>query len=151
MVDPGPAGPRGASRVDGPEHRMPTHWLHDLCSSMDGGPCHVRAQSRANVRHIRRQLQSTRKEDLTAAAYMHKMKALADAMAAAIPLGTMNSSITSSPGSGLLTTLLQRPSPSATSQFHILISTCTSSPSSPFRHIRLRWRSGHLRSMLSSR
>ena len=41
------------------------------------------AQSRANVRHIRRQLQSTRKEDLTAAAYMHKMKALADAMAAA--------------------------------------------------------------------
>ena len=41
------------------------------------------AQSHANVRHIRRQLQSTRKEDLTAASYMHKMKAFADAMAAA--------------------------------------------------------------------
>lgn len=41
------------------------------------------AQSRANVRHIRRQLSSTRKEDLSAAAYMHKMKSFADAMAAA--------------------------------------------------------------------
>jgi hypothetical protein len=41
------------------------------------------AQSRANVRHIRRQLVSTRKEDLSAAVYMQKMKALADAMAAA--------------------------------------------------------------------
>nr|XP_051206009.1 uncharacterized protein LOC127320990 [Lolium perenne] len=41
------------------------------------------AQSRANVRHIRRQLVSTRKEDLSAAAYMQKMKALADAMAVA--------------------------------------------------------------------
>jgi hypothetical protein len=41
------------------------------------------AQSRANVRHIRRQLQTLRKEELTAAEYMHKMKALADTMAAA--------------------------------------------------------------------
>jgi hypothetical protein len=41
------------------------------------------AQSRANVRHIRRQLQSLRKEDMSAAEYMHKMKALADTMAAA--------------------------------------------------------------------
>ena len=41
------------------------------------------AQSRANVRHIRRQLQSLRKDDLSAAEYMHKMKALADTMAAA--------------------------------------------------------------------
>ncbi|XP_071680225.1 uncharacterized protein [Lolium perenne] len=41
------------------------------------------AQTRANVRHIRRQLVSTRKEDLSAAAYMQKMKALADAMAVA--------------------------------------------------------------------
>ena len=41
------------------------------------------AQSRANIRHLRRQLQSLRKEDMTATAYMHKMKALADAMAAA--------------------------------------------------------------------
>jgi hypothetical protein len=35
------------------------------------------------VRHIRRQLQTLRKEELTAAEYMHKMKALADTMAAA--------------------------------------------------------------------
>ena len=41
------------------------------------------AQSRANIRHIRRQLQTERKEDSTAAAYMHKMKSLADSMAAA--------------------------------------------------------------------
>jgi histone deacetylase 1/2 len=41
------------------------------------------AQSRANIRHLRRQLQSLRKEDMTASAYMHKMKALSDAMAAA--------------------------------------------------------------------
>jgi hypothetical protein len=41
------------------------------------------AQSRANVRHIRRQLVTTRKEDLSAAAYMQKMKGYADAMAAA--------------------------------------------------------------------
>jgi hypothetical protein len=40
-------------------------------------------QSRANVCHIRRQLVSMRKEDLSAAIYMQKMKALADAMAAA--------------------------------------------------------------------
>jgi histone deacetylase 1/2 len=41
------------------------------------------AQSRANVRHICRQLQTLRKEELTAGEYMHKMKALADIMAAA--------------------------------------------------------------------
>jgi hypothetical protein len=41
------------------------------------------AQSRANVRHIRRQLVSMRKEDLSAAIYMQKIKALANAMAAA--------------------------------------------------------------------
>ncbi|XP_071675719.1 uncharacterized protein [Lolium perenne] len=41
------------------------------------------AQSRANIRHLRRQLQSLRKEDMTASAYMHKMKALSDAMATA--------------------------------------------------------------------
>lgn len=41
------------------------------------------AQSRANVRHIKRQLHSLRKEELSAAEYMHKMKALADVMAAA--------------------------------------------------------------------
>ena len=41
------------------------------------------AQSRANVRHVRRQLQSLRKENMTAAEYMHKMKNLADIMAAA--------------------------------------------------------------------
>ena len=41
------------------------------------------AHSRANVRHIHRQLQSLRKEELTAAQYMHKMKSLADCMAAA--------------------------------------------------------------------
>ena len=41
------------------------------------------AQSRANVRHIRRLLQSTRKEDMSAAAFMHKMKGFADTMAAA--------------------------------------------------------------------
>jgi hypothetical protein len=44
------------------------------------------AQSRANVRHVRRQLQSLRKEDLSAAEYMHKMKALADIMAAGAPI-----------------------------------------------------------------
>ena len=31
------------------------------------------AQSRANIRHLRRQLQTTRKEDLTAGQYMHKI------------------------------------------------------------------------------
>jgi hypothetical protein len=41
------------------------------------------AQSRANIRHIRRQLQSMRKGDLSAGEYMHKMKALADMMATA--------------------------------------------------------------------
>ena len=41
------------------------------------------SQSRANVRHIKRQLQQLRKEDMSAAQYMHKMKALADVMAAA--------------------------------------------------------------------
>lgn len=41
------------------------------------------AQSRANIRHIRRLLQGTRKEEMSAAAYMHKMKGFADAMAAA--------------------------------------------------------------------
>ncbi|KAK1606785.1 hypothetical protein QYE76_030467 [Lolium multiflorum] len=41
------------------------------------------AHSRANVRNIRRQLQSLRKEDRSAAEYMHMMKALADSMAAA--------------------------------------------------------------------
>jgi hypothetical protein len=35
------------------------------------------------MRHIRRQLQTLRKEELTAAEYMHKMKALANTMAAA--------------------------------------------------------------------
>ena len=41
------------------------------------------AQSRANIRHLRRQLQTTRKEDLTAGQYMQKMKAIADMMATA--------------------------------------------------------------------
>ena len=41
------------------------------------------AQSSAYVRHIRQQLQSLRKDDLSAAEYMHKMKALSDTMAAA--------------------------------------------------------------------
>ena len=41
------------------------------------------AKSRASVRHVRRQLQSLRKADLSAAEYMHKMKALADVMATA--------------------------------------------------------------------
>ena len=40
------------------------------------------AQSRANVRHLRRQLQTLRKEAMTAAQYMHKMKSFADTMAA---------------------------------------------------------------------
>jgi hypothetical protein len=35
------------------------------------------------VRHIRLQLQTLRKEELTVAEYMHKMKVLADTMAAA--------------------------------------------------------------------
>jgi hypothetical protein len=39
------------------------------------------AQSHANVRHIRRQLQSTRKEEMSAAAFLHKMKGFADVMA----------------------------------------------------------------------
>jgi hypothetical protein len=41
------------------------------------------AHSRANVRHIQRQLQSLRKEDKPASEYMHMMKSLADTMAAA--------------------------------------------------------------------
>jgi hypothetical protein len=41
------------------------------------------AQSHANVRYIRRQLQSTMKEDLLAATFMHKMKGFSDALAAA--------------------------------------------------------------------
>jgi histone deacetylase 1/2 len=42
------------------------------------------AQSRDNVRHIRRQLQTLRKEeDMTTAVYMQKMKSLSDVMAAA--------------------------------------------------------------------
>jgi hypothetical protein len=41
------------------------------------------AQYRANIRHIRRQLQTLTKEDMSAAQYMHKMKSLADAMASA--------------------------------------------------------------------
>jgi hypothetical protein len=41
------------------------------------------AQNRANVRHIRRQLQTTRKENMSAATYMHMMKSFADAMATA--------------------------------------------------------------------
>jgi len=40
------------------------------------------AQSHTNVRHIRCQLTSTRKEALSAAEYMHKMKSFANAMAA---------------------------------------------------------------------
>nr|XP_040243807.1 glycine, alanine and asparagine-rich protein-like [Aegilops tauschii subsp. strangulata] len=46
-------------------------------------PCMFGAQSRANVRHIRRQLQTLRKEELSAAKYIHKMKALAVTMVAA--------------------------------------------------------------------
>jgi hypothetical protein len=42
-----------------------------------------RAQSCANIRHLRRQLQTMRKEELTAGQYMHKMKAIADMMATA--------------------------------------------------------------------
>jgi histone deacetylase 1/2 len=41
------------------------------------------AQSRAKVRHVRRQLQSLRKEGMPIAQYIHKMKALNDIMAAA--------------------------------------------------------------------
>jgi hypothetical protein len=41
------------------------------------------AQSRANVRHVRRQLQSLRKEGMPAAQYMQQMKALGDVMAVA--------------------------------------------------------------------
>jgi hypothetical protein len=40
-------------------------------------------QSRANVRHVRRQLQSLRKEGMPVAQYMQHMKALGDVMAAA--------------------------------------------------------------------
>jgi hypothetical protein len=39
------------------------------------------AQNRAGARQMRRQLTSLKKNDLTAAAYFHKMKAFADAMA----------------------------------------------------------------------
>ena len=41
------------------------------------------AQNRANIRHIRRQIQSLRKNDMTAGEYMNKVKVLADTMAAA--------------------------------------------------------------------
>src|SRR4051812_8047182 len=41
------------------------------------------AQNRAGVRHIKRQIQSLKKQDMTASEYMHKVKALADAMASA--------------------------------------------------------------------
>jgi hypothetical protein len=41
------------------------------------------AQSRANIRHLRRQLTTLRKDDLTACQYMHKMKAIADTLAIA--------------------------------------------------------------------
>ena len=41
------------------------------------------AQNRAGVRHIRRQLQTLKKLDMTASEYMHKVKALADAITAA--------------------------------------------------------------------
>jgi histone deacetylase 1/2 len=41
------------------------------------------AQSRAGVRHIRRQIQALRKGDMSASEYMHKVKALADSMTAA--------------------------------------------------------------------
>ena len=41
------------------------------------------AQNRANVRHIRKKLQTTRKGDMSAAMYMHTMKSFADAMATA--------------------------------------------------------------------
>jgi hypothetical protein len=41
------------------------------------------AQSRAGVRHLRRQIQGLRKGDATASEYMHKVQALADAMATA--------------------------------------------------------------------
>ena len=39
------------------------------------------AQNRAGVRQMRRQLTTLKKNDLTAAAYFHKMKGFADAMA----------------------------------------------------------------------
>jgi hypothetical protein len=41
------------------------------------------AQNRAGVRHIKRQIQALKKQDMTAGEYMQKVKALADAMAAA--------------------------------------------------------------------
>ncbi|KAK1662802.1 hypothetical protein QYE76_050961 [Lolium multiflorum] len=41
------------------------------------------AQNRANIRHIHRQIQSLRKNDMTAGEYMNKVKVLADTMAAA--------------------------------------------------------------------
>ncbi|KAK1603217.1 hypothetical protein QYE76_018220 [Lolium multiflorum] len=41
------------------------------------------AQSRAGVRHLRRQIQALRKGDMTASEFMHKVKAMADAMTAA--------------------------------------------------------------------
>jgi hypothetical protein len=54
------------------------------------------AQSRACVRHIRRQLQTLRKDDLSASQYMHKMKSLTNIMAAAgSPLPMKSSLITS--------------------------------------------------------
>jgi hypothetical protein len=40
------------------------------------------AQNRAGVRHIKRQIQALKKQDVTAGEYMQKVKALADSMAA---------------------------------------------------------------------
>jgi hypothetical protein len=66
------------------------------------------AQSRTNVCHIRRQLQSLRKEGMPAAQYMQQMKALGDVMAAAALLSPMtSSSTTSSPDSAKNSTPLQ--------------------------------------------
>jgi hypothetical protein len=41
------------------------------------------AENRANVRHLRRQIQVLRKGDKSASEYMNQVKAMADAMAAA--------------------------------------------------------------------
>ena len=101
------------------------------------------AQSRANVRHIRRQLQSLRKDDMSAAEYMHKMKALADTMAVAgspvrddelidhilTGLGSAYNSITASLG----VSNAPMPYSSFTHWF------C---PSRRCRHSRVRWRGG---------
>jgi hypothetical protein len=53
-------------------------------------------QSHTNVRHICHRLSSLRKEEMTAAQYMHKMKSLTNIMAAAgSPLPMKSSLITS--------------------------------------------------------